>query len=257
MKEAGLYEEFLKHARPEGEVLKIYLPDGRIIMDEGKNSDEARPAEMHGRPEIDRLVLRRMLLDSLAADSIKWGCRLRLVEPAENDTYNLHFDGKVEYGFDLVVGADGAWSKVRPLITDARPFYSGIAGLDVRISEADAREPALAARVGYGMCLTLGPNKGILSQKNGNGSIRTYAFMRVPETWEEQCGIDFTNAASACEEVIRQSYDDWSQDAKELVLKADLDTVIPRKMWMLPIGLRWANRPGFVKLPTHPSLMQR
>lgn len=235
--------------------MKIYLPSGRVIMDEGKNPDEARPTEMHGRPEIDRIVLRRMLLDSLEADSVKWGFRLRLVEAAESDTYNLHFDGKVEYGFNLVIGADGAWSKVRPLVTDARPLYSGIAGLDVCICEADAREPALAARVGHGMCLTLGENKGILSQKNGNGSIRTYAFMRAPETWEEQCAIDFTQAASACDEVIRQSYGDWSQDAKDLVLKADLDSVIPRKMWMLPVGLRWANRPGLVKLRTHPILL--
>jgi 2-polyprenyl-6-methoxyphenol hydroxylase-like FAD-dependent oxidoreductase len=243
LKEAGLYDQFLKVARPEGEVLKIYDPYNRILMDENENVGVGRPAEMHGRPEIDRVLLRGLLLDSLDADSVKWGYRLQRVEAAENNKYDLHFNSGIERGFDLVVGADGAWSKVRPLVSDTVPFYSGVTGLDVRVTDADNRHPDLAKRVGNGMCLTLGENKGILSQRNGGGTLRIYAFLRSSETWYKDCGIDWTQSESAKKELLKRHYDDWSQEAKDLVLKSDPE-VTPRPMYMLPIGFKWTHRPG-------------
>lgn len=169
LRKAGLYEEFLKVARPEGEVLKIYDPSENILMDEKKNPDEGRPKEMHGRPEVDRVLLRHMLLDSLEEGSIHWGYKLKEVVPVEGNKYDLVFENGREEGFDLVIGADGAWSKVRKLVSDQLPIFSGITGIDVSISDSKRREPELAKRVGEGMCLTLGSNRSILSQMNGDG----------------------------------------------------------------------------------------
>lgn len=169
LKEAGLYEEFLKVARPEGEVLKIFDQNETIMMDEKKNPDEGRHQEMHGRPEVDRIVLRGMLLDSLQPGSCKWGHKLRSVEQRADGTYALVFDHETVEGFDLVIGGDGAWSKVRKLVSEQMPFFSGITGVDVKISDSKNTQPELAERVGEGMCLTLGPNRGILSQMNGDG----------------------------------------------------------------------------------------
>ena len=213
-------------------------------MDENKGVGTARPDTFKNRPEIDRVLLRGMLLDSLEPGSMKWGKKLSRVEAKEDETYDLHFtDGDVQTGFDIVVGADGAWSKVRPLVSDAVPFYSGISGLDVKISNANERHPALGERVGGGMCLTLGPNKGILSQRNGDGVIRVYAFMRAAETWDKESGIDFARIDSAKRKVIEMHFGDWDQGAKDMVLKSDPELVV-RHMYMLPIGLRWNARPG-------------
>lgn len=226
-------------------MLKIIDASGKVLLDENENFGVGRPEEMKNRPEIDRVLLREILLDSIDAGSVQWGRKLQRVEAAANDTYNLHFaDGVVESGFDLVVGADGAWSKVRPLISDTVPFYSGVTGLDVSLSDADHRSPALARRVGGGMCLTLGENKGILAQRNGNGNIRVYAFLRVPETWYKDCGIDWTLSEPAKRELINGYFEDWDQGAKDLILKADPE-VIPRPMYMLPVGFKWAPRPGY------------
>lgn len=248
LKEAGLYETFLQYARPEGEVLKIYLPDGRIIMDEGQNAEEARPMEMHGRPEIDRINLRALLLRSLQPGTVQWNHKLRKIVThglvTGERTFELHFEHRVESDFDLVVGGDGAWSRVRPLCTSERPIYSGIAGYDVRILDADRAEPLLSERCGHGMCLTLGSHKGILSQKNGDGTIRTYGFMRTSESWEQESGIDFSHPKAALAEFVNQFYSEWSQDAKDLLLRAESDSAIPRKMYMLPVGLRWDHQPG-------------
>lgn len=212
-------------------------------MDENKGAGVERPNDMKGRPEIDRVQLRNMLLDSLDPASVMWGRKLVRVEPTEDGKYDLHFANSVDTGFDLVVGADGAWSRVRPLVTEARPFYSGITGLDVRISDADKREPALSERVGGGMCLTLGENKGVLAQRNGDGTIRVYAFMRNTETWQKDCGIDFTQIQGCKEAVVDRYFGDWDQGAKDLVLKSDPEVLV-RPMWMLPIGLSWEARPG-------------
>lgn len=171
LRKAGLYEKFLEVARPEGEVLKIYDPTEQILMDEKKNPEEGRPKEMHGRPEVDRVLLRGMLLDSLEVGSMHWGHKLKQVEPVEGGKFDLVFEDSRESGFDLIVGADGAWSKVRKVVSDQMPIFSGITGIDVQISDAKRREPELAERVGEGMCLTLGPNRSILSQMNGDGYV--------------------------------------------------------------------------------------
>ena len=212
-------------------------------MDENSGVGTRRPNAMHNRPEIDRVLLRSMLLDSLAEGSVKWGMKLLSVEPQPWGTYDLHFTNGVESGFDIVIGADGAWSKVRPLLTDAKPLYSGISGLDVRLSDANTRNPDLGKRTGGGMCLTLGPNKGILAQRNGDGAVRCYAFMRAAASWQQDSGIDFSDMETAKRAVVKKYFGDWDQGAQDMVLRSDPDTLV-RHMYMLPIGLTWAPRAG-------------
>ena len=153
-------------ARTEGEVLKVYQPDGTLLIDEGSDIGERRPDSFNGRPEVDRIQLRDIFIDSLEPECIKWGYKLKSVKNCSSGispTYDLHFEGHVERGFDLVVGADGAWSKVRGLLTDTRPHYSGISGIDVKLSSIDTVDSHLSRRVGLGMCLTLGSNVTVLS----------------------------------------------------------------------------------------------
>lgn len=226
-------------------MLKIYDASGKVLMDENEGVGTKRPDAMNNRPEIDRVLLRAMLLDSLAENSVRWAMKLSKVEAQEDGTYDLHFvNGHIETGFDIVIGADGAWSKVRPLVSDAKPFYSGIGGLDVKLSDANTRNPDLGKRTGGGMCLTLGPNKGILAQRNGDGAVRAYAFMRAEESWDKDCGIDFTNMETAKKEFVERYFGGWDQGANDMVLRSDPDSLV-RHMYMLPIGLTWAPRAGY------------
>lgn len=193
MKEASLFEEFQKLARPEGETLRIFSPDGTVLMDESRG-EPGRPGEFANRPEIDRRQLRDLILDSLAPETVHWNASLLKFRTQDSSKVTLLFaDGSEEPDFDLVIGADGAWSKVRASVSETEPFYSGIGGLDCRIPDVDTRFKKLSAHVGQGMCLNLGSDKGLMCQRNGDGSVQLYAFSQLPIDWSSACGIDFTH----------------------------------------------------------------
>ncbi|KAI0528039.1 hypothetical protein F5B22DRAFT_16811 [Xylaria bambusicola] len=248
LRAAGLFDEFMAVARPEGEVLKVYKPDGRLLLDESTGHGGRRPDSFNGRPEVDRVQLRDILIDSLKPGTIQWGRKLSTVKTTAGglkSAYDLHFsDGTVELGFSLVVGADGTWSKVRPLLSDTRPLFSGINGIEVKLPNIDSADPKLSKRVGLGMCLTLGSNTSILSQRNGDGSVQSYAFMQLTEDWAETCGIDWGNPTEAKKQFLDLYYKDFDDDSRNLILKADDDSVTPRPMYMMPIGHKWPHRAG-------------
>jgi len=250
LRECHLYEEFLeKYARTAGEVLKIYLPDGTLLLDEHQDDAERRPDLYNNRPEIERLELRSMLIDSLAPGVLRWNHRLREVKTdctGLTPKYDLHFENHVERGFDLVVGADGAWSRVRPLISDTRPQFSGITGIEGKLNgELDHTHPELSKRIGDGMCLTLGPGPTILAQRNGDRATRILGFMRESKDWAWTCGIDWSQPDLAKQQFVDKYYGDFNEEAKQTILQCDNKyNIIPRPMWMMPVGHRWAHRQG-------------
>ncbi|KAI1643792.1 FAD/NAD(P)-binding domain-containing protein [Daldinia loculata] len=252
LKEAGLLEEFKKLARPEGETLRIFSSDGTVLMDESRG-EPGRPGEFADRPEIDRTQLRDLILDSLSPETVHFDSKLVKIHTQENSKLTLVFDNHEETDFDLVVGADGAWSKVRPSISDTEPFYSGIAGLDCRIPDVDAKHPKLSAHVGQGMCLNLGSNKGLMCQRNGDGTVQLYAFARVPVDWFSASGIDPTHP-DARRQVVDALYPEYSDLQKALVLDSDPDTV-GRQLYMLPVGFQWSHNPRITLIGDAAHLM--
>lgn len=174
LQEAGLIEEFRKYSRPEGEAMKLINYDGSVLWDENEMGN-TRPEEFADRPEIDRIRLRDILLDSIPPNTMQWNRKLARVEadPRNKEKYNLHFaDGSAETGFDLVVGADGAWSKVRALLTQEKPFYSGISAIELWTLDVDEKNPWLSKYIGKGSCFMFDEGRALLCQRNGNGSIR-------------------------------------------------------------------------------------
>ena len=63
--QAGLHESFRKLARIEGQDMRILDPQGKVLW------EESTPPDCMDRPEIDRPVLRSLLLDSLEPDTIR------------------------------------------------------------------------------------------------------------------------------------------------------------------------------------------
>lgn len=70
MRVAGLWDEYTKHWRPEGEVLKLIKYDSSLPYDEDITGNGRRPADFGDPPEVDRIILRSILLDSLKPGTI-------------------------------------------------------------------------------------------------------------------------------------------------------------------------------------------
>lgn len=256
LREAGLFQDFQKHSLPAAEAMKLIKSDGRVFWDEN-DTNNAEAGHSRDRPEIDRAKLRDILLDSIQSDSIQWNRKLIRVEPTEspNIKYNLHFADGVELGFDLVVGADGAWSKVRPLLTDQLPFYSSITVIELKALEVSAKKQWLSKFTGQGSCFMFDEGRALICQRNGNDSIRVYAAVRQPETWVNDCGIDWDQKNFAQTVFMERYFGDCHDDLKRVIAVEASDGLIPRPLWMLPVGLKWSPRASVTLLGDAAHLM--
>ncbi|KAJ1324040.1 salicylate hydroxylase [Microdochium nivale] len=173
LQEAGLFDEFKRFARYEDTLFTIFDTQG---------SQQLRVGEGRDAPEIDRLQLRRILLDSVPADKIRWGHSLASAELDGQGKPVLTFaDGSKVSGFKLVVGTDGAWSKVRQLIMPDKPLYTGKSYIETRIRTDNPLYASATEFMGRGTTSTIGNNHIILSQKQGDASYRLYLGFDAPE----------------------------------------------------------------------------
>lgn len=122
-------------------------------------------------PEIDRGQLRDLLLGPL---DVQWGRGVTQVVPGTRDGVLVHFaDGRQET-FDLVVGADGAWSRVRPAVSSVAPHYTGVTSIETSLDDVDTRHPDLARLIGDGSLAVYGVNRSLVAQRNSGGHVKVY-----------------------------------------------------------------------------------
>ena len=157
LRDAGLYEQFRAIIHEGGQAMRILDQHGTVHVDE---VDDDRGG--HGRPEVERGGLRQILLDSLPPETIRWGSAVTSARNLGNGRHEITLaDG--HRACDLLVGADGAWSRVRPLVSGATPTYTGISFVELDLLDAEARHPEAARLVGGGMLFSLGRRQGLLS----------------------------------------------------------------------------------------------
>lgn len=116
LKDGGVFDKFKSYARYDDTSVAIADQHGNIVLQMGQGRDA---------PEIDRGDLRKILLESIPKDKIKWGHKLISASIGEDQRPVLQFaNGVVLSGLKLVVGADGAWSKVRKVVIYLISFLS-------------------------------------------------------------------------------------------------------------------------------------
>ncbi|MGW4650710.1 FAD-dependent oxidoreductase [Kitasatospora sp. NPDC004289] len=244
LRAAGLHEEFLALVHPGGEAMRLVGPDGTVHV-------EAEDDGTGGRPEIDRSDLRRLLLDSLPEGTVHWGRKVTGARPLGDGRHEVAFADGSTLTTDLLVGADGAWSRIRPLLSDAAPAYTGISFVEADLLEADTRHPHSAALLGGGFFLSLGPGRGFLGHRETDGSLHVYTALRAPEAWLDT--VDFTDAPAAKAAVLAH-FEGWDEGLRALVSDAD-GSLVPRRIHALPVGHRWARVPGVTLLGDAAHLM--
>ncbi|MGW1727465.1 FAD-dependent oxidoreductase [Streptomyces sp. NPDC002306] len=244
LREAGLIDQFHAIARGEGQDMRLLEPDGTLLLQED-TPDDAPLA----RPEVDRADLRDLLLDSLPEDTVRWG---HAFESADNGL--LHFADGSTATYDLLVGADGAQSRVRALLTDARPVHIGQNVVEIGIPDIDRTHPGLAAMVGRGNYWVLGNGLSLGAQRNGDGRVRIgLSFYNTAEDWFATSGIPFDDPASARARLI-DLLPGWDSRFTALIAACD-DTIVPRSITTLPVGLTWPTTPDVTLLGDAAHLM--
>jgi 2-polyprenyl-6-methoxyphenol hydroxylase-like FAD-dependent oxidoreductase len=241
---AGLYHEFRTQVHPGGEALRIVDPQGTIRLTEKDDGTG-------GRPEVDRGHLRDLLLNSIPAGAVCWGKKATGARALGGGRHEVTFADGTTITTDLLVGADGAWSRIRPLISDARPAYTGISFVETDLLEADTHHPASAALIGGGFFICLGDHKGFLAHRETDGSLHVYTALTTSEDWLD--GIDFTDPETAKKAVLAQ-FEGWDESLRALVADAD-GPVVPRRIHALPVGHRWDRVPGVTLLGDAAHLM--
>ncbi|GAA2690331.1 NAD(P)/FAD-dependent oxidoreductase [Streptomyces lunalinharesii] len=244
LRAAGLYDDFRGLIHAGGQALRILDPQGtlrRAEEDDGTGT----------RPEVDRGRLRDLLLGSLPEGTVRWGRKATGTRALADGRYEVAFaDGSV-LTTDLLVGADGAWSRVRPLLSDAVPTYTGISFVESNLRDAEARHPDSAALVGDGFFLCLGDEKGFLAHREGDGSLHVHTALKADEDWLDT--LDFTDPDTAKKTVLAR-FEEFDEGLRRLLSDAD-GPLVPRRIHALPVGHRWPRTPGVTLLGDAAHLM--
>lgn len=246
---AGLTAPFRGLVLAGGQATRVLTADGTVLLDE---HDDAAEGDTAGRPEVPRADLRRMLLGSLEPGTIRWGRKVREVRSLGGGRHEVHFADGATITTDLLVGADGAWSRVRPLLSDAVPAYVGISFLETYLHDADTRHPAGARAVGGGSLFALAPGRGVLAHRESDATLHTYVALAKPRDWLD--GLDLADPVATTTQIAHEEFEGWAPELTSLL--TDSDTApIPRHIHALPVGHRWDRVPGVTLLGDAAHLM--
>jgi 2-polyprenyl-6-methoxyphenol hydroxylase-like FAD-dependent oxidoreductase len=144
-------------------------------------------------------------------------------------------------------------SRVRPLVSSAKPEYAGVASVEIKFTEVDDRHPEIAKLVGNGTAFILSDSKGLIAQRNGHNTIRVYVTFRAAENWIIESNIHFDQP----EEVrtyLLQLFSDWDNSLLNFIRFCD-DEFVSRPIYMLPINHTWETQRGVTLLGDAAHLM--
>ncbi|SDG34635.1 FAD-dependent oxidoreductase [Streptomyces griseoaurantiacus] len=255
---AGLLGAFLALSRPEGQAMRILDTDGTVLRDW-----RPRPGE-RADPEIDRGRLRDLLLGHVPGVAgqagvpehvpdpldVRWGRSVTYVEPGTPDGVRVHFEDGRRETFDLVVGADGARSRVRPAVSSASPRYTGVTTVETSLDDIDTRHPGLARLIGDGSVAVYGVNRGIVVQRNGGGHVKVYAQFRAP--LDHPAHPDPADG-EAVRATLLTLFEGWASPVLDLLRHGTSFT--RRPLYVLPASHTWAHVPGVTLLGDAAHLM--
>ncbi len=238
LQDAGLMEEFIEHYRPNADLLRIVDRKGNILTDQHTTlrDDTVTFGHAHFRPEIDRGPLRNILIDSLLPETIIWNSQFVNMEPS-GDGWQISFKNGNSVFADIVIGADGANSKIRTYMTDIKPFYSGITVVEGLIHDSAEKAPEIHALVKEGKVFAFGNDQSIILSSKGDGSIAFYFGFKAAESWTKTCSVDFTDR----EQLLlwfKEEYSNWDGIWDGMITSAE-NSFIPRPQYCMPFDQNW------------------
>jgi 2-polyprenyl-6-methoxyphenol hydroxylase-like FAD-dependent oxidoreductase len=250
MRAAGLWNSFLKYARYEGEAIIFGDKKGNKVFDSQANRENEDVES--SRPEIDRERLKEILLESIPDSWIRWGSRLRSV----SEDGSLSFDHGAEGPFGLLVGADGAWSKVRSVLVDTKVSFAGISGFEMRIVNPTHDHPRVSDMIGRGSYFAYSDCKALQALRQGDDSIMAYAWSRNTEEFPTKLWEEVAQDGEKLKQVLLDTlFKDWAPEMQEWIKVASSDSIRPWPLYELPVGMTWEHKKGITLIGDSAHLM--
>lgn len=234
---ADLMDEFRGLILEGRQAMRVLDPDGTVLFDKADDGTG-------GRPEVQRGELRQILLDSLPAGTVRWGHKVSNTRALGEARHEVRFADGSTVVTSLLIGADGAWSRVRPLLSTATPEYTGKSVVETYLFNADTRHPTAAKAVGGGSMIVPTPGREIFAHRERDDTLHAYMGLAEPQDWF--AAIDFTDATAAAAR-IAQEFNGWAPELTALITDADTAPVL-RPLYALPTGHRWERVPGVTLL---------
>ncbi|OKH99909.1 FAD-dependent oxidoreductase [Streptomyces sp. CB02923] len=240
LRAAGLTDAFHDIVLEGRQAIRLLHRDGTVLFDKADDGTG-------GSPEVQRGELRQVLLDSLPAGTVRWGRKATGVRALAEGRHEVAFADGTTTVTSLLVGADGAWSRVRPLLSDALPQYVGRSFVETCLYDADTLHPATAKAVGGGTLGAVDPDehgKWFVAHREKDGTLHAYVTLAKPQDWFTT--IDFTDAAAAAAR-IAEEYDGWAPELTTLITGGGTAPIL-RPLYTLPNGHSWDRVPGVTLL---------
>ncbi|TWR27180.1 FAD-dependent monooxygenase [Mucilaginibacter achroorhodeus] len=227
----GLMGEFEKHYRPGADLMTITDKHAKPLLRDTESREGA-----DARPEIDRGPLRDILIDSLEPGTIVWNKRFQSMQRNENK-WLIAFNDEYATEADIVIGADGANSKIRPYLTTLKAFFVDITVIEGAVYNAIEKAPRIMKLLNGGKIFTLGDSCTLIVSSKGDGSIAFYVGFKSEEDWAVTSGIDFTKPQEVAN-WFKTKFAGWSDIWLELFENAE-SPIIPRPQYCMPLDQDW------------------
>ncbi|ROW02763.1 hypothetical protein VSDG_01727 [Cytospora chrysosperma] len=258
----GLYKAFTALTGDCEESMIVADKHGKIV-----HADQGEGAS---RPEIARHNIIKLFLSIIPDESIRYGTKLvSATRDPGTDEVTLELESTVGDGattsetYDLVIGADGAWSRVRPILSPNKPQSSGLHYLTMNIKHISTRYPHLASLVGKGSFIALGNKHGVDSHRAAQDSAQLYVFLNGSSQDETVDVLSTLSIPELKDRVLndKTSFADYGVDLKELMAVAfnevdkDCGKIQIKPLATLPIGHRWTSTSGVTLIGDAAHLM--
>ncbi|KAH8890459.1 putative salicylate hydroxylase [Thozetella sp. PMI_491] len=250
LRECGIFDEFLTLTGDCTEATNVVDKNGELLWAHGGN---------HQRPEISRHSLIGLLLRHIPPDLIKWNSKVLAVSSSTLATGNSEITADLgshgKHTFDFVIGADGAWSKARALVTSVKPKYSGSQYIVATATQITQRAPHLVDLIGSGTMFAFANRKGVVTHRGAQDSAHLdIVFEHEDPEFGKTNGWVNKTYPDAKETLLNDDrfYSQWGPGLRELLGMAldeeatrQLDAKLDIKgLYMLPVGHSWDSKPG-------------
>lgn len=234
---AGLTQEYRSIIHQGGGAQRVLDQQGAVLAELPDDGSMTRPEALRGD-------LRRILLQSLPAETVQWGKKLLSATSLGQGQHELRFADGSTVVSDVLVGADGTWSKVRALLSHEQPTYAGLSYVDTYLQDVDERHREAAEAVGNGAMYALIPGQGFLAHREAGNVIHTYVVLNRPLEWFTE--IDFADA-DAAKKRIADEFEGWAPELICLITDAETGPIL-RRIYQLPNRHQWDRIPGVTLL---------